>query len=146
MIALYSFHGTRNDMTLVAAIVVVAFGVLLIAFAGVVFANPTIAERFLMRFASSARTHYVEQVFRLLVGAALVVLSPAMWHPKMFWLVGWAIVVSSAALMCLPWRWHHRFGERVLPIVVRHLRLYAVGAFAFGALLLYGVFAGGGAA
>ena len=133
-------------MSQVAAVVVVAFGLLLIVFTGVAFATPAIAERFLMRFASSARTHYVEQIFRLLIGAALVVLSPAMWQPTMFWLVGWAIVVSSAALMCVPWQWHHRFAERMLPIVVRHLRLYAVGSLAFGALLLYGVFAGGGAA
>ena len=133
-------------MSQVAAVVVVAFGLLLIVFTGVAFATPAIAERFLMRFASSARTHYVEQIFRLLIGAALVALLPAMWQPTMFWLVGWAIVVSSAALMCVPWQWHHRFAERMLPIVVRHLRLYAVGSLAFGALLLYGVFAGGGAA
>jgi hypothetical protein len=133
-------------MSLLASFVVVAFGLLLVALTGVAFAKPAIAERFLMRFASSARTHYVEQVFRLLIGAALVVLSPAMWQPNTFWLVGWAIVVSSAALMCVPWQWHHRFAERVRPIVVRHLRLYAVGSFAFGALLLYGVFAGGAAA
>src|SRR5277367_3115894 len=133
-------------MSQVAAVVVVAFGLLLVVFTGVTFAKPAIAERFLMRFASSARTHYVEQLFRLLIGAALVVLSPAMWQSTMFWLAGWAIVVSSVALMCVPWRWHHRFGELMLPIVVRHLRLYAVGPLAFGALLLYGVFAGDGAA
>jgi hypothetical protein len=133
-------------MSLVAAFVIVAFGLLLIAFTGVAFAKPAVAERFLMRFASSARTHYVEQLFRLLIGAALVVRSPAMWQPNMFWLVGWAIVVSSAALICVPWQWHHRFAERLLPIVVRHLRLCAMGPFAFGALLLYGVLADGGAA
>jgi hypothetical protein len=130
-------------MSRVAAVVVVGFGLFLIVFTCVAFAKPAIAERFLMRFASSARTHYVEQILRLLIGAALVVLSPAMWQPTMFWLVGWAVVVSSTALMCVPWQWHHRFGERMLPIVVRHLRLYAVGSLAFGALLLYGVFAGG---
>jgi len=131
-------------MSVVAAVVVVVFSLSLITFTGVAFAKPARAERFLMAFASSARAHYVEQVFRLLVGAALVVLSPVMWQPRMFWLVGWGIVVSSAALICTPWQWHHRFGERVRPILLRHLRLYAVGAFAFGALLLYGVFAGGG--
>lgn len=130
-------------MSQVAGVVVVGFGLLLIVLTGVAFAKPAIAERFLMRFASSARTHYVEQIFRLLIGAALVVLSPVMWQPTMFWLVGWAIVVSSVALMCVPWQWHYRFAERLLPIVVRHLRLYAVGSLAFGALLLYGVFAGG---
>ncbi len=133
-------------MSLVAAVVVVAFGLLMIAFTGVTFAKPATAERFLMRFESSARTHYIEQVFRLLVGAALIVLSPAMWQPNLFWLVGWAIVISSAALVCVPWQWHHAFGKRVGPMLFRHLRLYAMGSFAFGALLLYGVFAGRGAA
>ena len=133
-------------MSVVAAIVVVAFGLLLMAFTGVAFAKPASAERFLMRFASSARTHYVEQGARLLMAAALVVLSPTMWQPKIFWLVGWAIAVSSVALMCLPWQRHHRFGERVRPVLFRHLRLYAAGTFVFGALLLYAVFAGGGTA
>ena len=133
-------------MSVAAAVVVVAFGLSLIAFSGVAFAKPAIAGRFLAALASSARTHYVEQVVRLLIGAALVVRSPIMWQPRMFWLVGWAIVVSSAVLLCGPWQWHHRLGERVLPLLVRHLRLYAVGSFAFGALLLYGVLAGGRAA
>jgi hypothetical protein len=133
-------------MSVVAAVVVVAFGLSLIVFAGVAFVRPAIAERFLTAFASSARTHYVEQVFRLLIGAALVVRSPTMLQPRMFWLLGWAIVVSSAILMCVPWQWHHRLGARVQPLLVRHLRLYAVGSFALGALLLYGFFAGGGAA
>lgn len=133
-------------MSAVAAVVVVAFGLFLVALTGVAFAKPAIAERFLTAFASSARTHYVEQIVRLLIGAALVVLAPTMWQPKIFWLVGWAIVVSSVALMCVPWQWHHRFAERVLPIVVRHLKLCAIGPFAFGALLLYAVFAGSGAA
>src|SRR5579859_6387370 len=125
-----------------AAVVVVAFGLSLIALACVAFTKPAIAEPFLTGFASSPRAHYVEQVFRLLVGAALVVRSATMWQPKMFWLVGWAIVVSSAVLLCVPWQWHHRFGERVLPLLVRYLRLYAVGSLVFGALLLYGVWGG----
>ena len=128
-----------------AAVVVVAFGLALVAFSGVAFANPAIAERFLTAFACSARAHYVEQVVRVLIGAALVVRSPTMWQPNMFWLFGWAIVVSSAVLLCVPWQWHHRLGERVLPLLIRHLRLYVVGSSCFGTLLLYGVCAGSGA-
>lgn len=133
-------------MSAVAAVVVVVFGLCLIIFTGVAFAQPACAERFLMAFASSARTHYLEQISRLLVGAALVVASSTMWQPRMFWLLGWAIVVSSAALICVPWQWHDRLGERVRPMLVRYLKLYAVGAFALGALALYGLVAGGGAA
>ena len=133
-------------MSVVAAVVVVVFGLSLITFTGVAFAKPARAERFLMSFATSARAHYVEQAFRILVGAALVVLSSTMWQPKMFWLFGWAIVVSSTALICVPWQWHDRLGQRVRPMLVRYLKLYAVGAFALGVLLLYGFFAGGGGA
>lgn len=129
-------------MSVAAAVVIVAFSVALLAFTGVTFAQPAIAERILKPFASSARAHYVEQVCRVLIGAALVVRSPTMRQPQIFWFVGWAITVSSAVLLCVPWQWHHRLGERLLrPLLVRHLKLYAVGAFAFGALLLYGIFA-----
>ena len=127
-------------MIIAASFVVVAFGLFLIVFTAVAFAKPATAERFLAHFASSAKTHYLEQAIRILVGAALVVLSPVMWRPIVFWLVGWAIVISSIALMCAPWQWHHRFGERIRPMFTRYLKVYAVGAFAFGALLLYGVF------
>src|SRR5690606_23760323 len=110
-------------MTLVVGVVVVAFGLFLIALTGVAFAKPPLAERFLMAFASSARTHYIEQILRLVVGVSLIVLSPGMWQADTFRLIGWAIVVSSAALMLAPWQWHHRLGERVLPMLIRHLRL-----------------------
>jgi len=133
-------------MTVVAAVVVVVFSLSLITFTGVAFARPARAERFLMSFATSARAHYVEQACRLVVGAALIVLSSTMWEPTMFWLFGWAIVLSSAALICVPWQWHDRLGKRVRPMLVRYLKLYAVGAFALGILLLYGFFAGGAAA
>lgn len=135
-----------EPMTLVASVVVVACGLFLMGVAGVVFTRRALAERFLMSFASSARTHYVEQALRLLMGASLVVLSPAMWQASMFRVLGWAIVISSAALILIPWRWHHRLGKWVLPMVVRRMKVYAVGLFAFGALLLYGVFAAGSAA
>ncbi len=129
-------------MILLAGIVVVAFGLFLIGLTGVVCAQPAHAARFFLSFARSARAHYVEQAFRLLIGASLVVLSPAMWQAGVFRLIGWAIVATSVGLILVPWRWHHRFGERVLPMIVRHMRLYALGLFAFGVLLLYGVLAG----
>lgn len=130
-------------MNSIASAVIVAIGLFLIGLAAVVFMKPLLGERFFMAFASSARTHYLEQAFRLLLGSSLVVLSPAMWQSGTFLFLGWIIVISTIGLMLIPWQWHHRFGQLVLPILVRHMRLYAVGLFAFGALLLYGVFASG---
>lgn len=127
-------------MNLFAEIVVAAFSVLLIGLAGVMFVKPAVIVRFIMSFAGSARAHYTEMFFRLLFGASLVLLSRTMWQANLFLILGWAIVISSAALLIMPWQWHYRFGTRVLPILVRYLRLYALGVFAFGALLFYGVF------
>jgi hypothetical protein len=130
-------------MNMLASIVIVGFGLFLLGVAGTVFARRALAERFFASFASSARAHYVEQSVRLLIGASLIVLSPAMWQPDLFWLIGWASVISSVGLLLVPWKWHHRFAQRLRPTFVRHMRLYALGLFAFGALLLYGVvFAG----
>ena len=132
-------------MTIVSAVtgaILVTFGLFLVGLTVVVFARPSVAERFFMSFASSARAHYTEQVVRLLIGAALIIRSAAMWQPKVFWFVGWAIVFSSLVLILTPWQWHHRFGERVLPIIIRRIKLFAIGLLAFGVLLIYGVFAG----
>lgn len=123
----------------VAGAILVAFGLFLVGLAVVVFAKPPVAERFFMSFASSARAHYTEQVVRLLVGASLVVRSAVMWQPKVFWFVGWATVLSSLVLILTPWQWHHRFGEKVLPILIRRMKLFAIGILAFGVLLIYGV-------
>ena len=129
-------------MNVVAGALLVAFGLFLVGLAIVVFARPAVAERFFMSFASSARAHYTEQGVRLLIGASLIVRSAAMWQPKVFWFVGWGIVLSSLVLILTPWQWHHRFGEKVLPIVIRRMKLFAIGLLAFGVLLIYGVFTG----
>jgi hypothetical protein len=124
----------------VAEAILVAFGLFLVSLTVVVFAKPAVAERFFMAFASSARTHYTEQVVRLLIGGSLVIRSGAMWQAKVFWIVGWAIVLSSLVLIVTPWQWHHRFGEEVRPMIIRHMRLFAIGLLAFGVLLIFGVF------
>src|SRR5580692_9353569 len=127
-------------MNAVAGAILVSFGLFLISLAVVVFAKPAVAERFFMSFASSARAHYTEQFVRLLIGASLIIRSGAMWQPKVFWFVGWAIVLSSLVLILTPWQWHHRFGQEVRPMIIRHMKLFAVGLLAFGVLLIYGLF------
>ena len=126
----------------IAGAILVAFGVFLVGLTVVVFAKPALAERFFVSFASSPQTHYTEQAVRLLIGASLIIRSQAMWHPKVFWFVGWAIVLSSLVLILSPWQWHDRFGEKVRPMLVRLMKLFAVGLLAFGVLIIYAVFTG----
>ncbi|HLJ90149.1 MAG TPA: hypothetical protein VKZ53_25285 [Candidatus Angelobacter sp.] len=128
-------------MHLLSGLVLVAGGVFFISLTVLVFAKPAVAERFLMGFATSARAHFVEQILRVLFGGSLVIDSTDMWQTDAFRFIGWAIVASSVGLMLIPWQWHHRFGKKVLPVLIQHMRLYAIGSFAFGAVILYAVFA-----
>src|SRR4051812_33268382 len=128
-------------MNLLAGAVLVASSAAFICLTVVVFAKPALVERFFACFASSARTHFVEQTLRVLFGGSLVIYSTAMWQSLIFRIIGWAIVTSSVALMLIPWQWHHRLGKKLWPGLIRHLRLYAIGSFVFGAVILYAVFA-----
>jgi hypothetical protein len=126
-------------MRVLSGILVVGFGVFLIGLAVLIAVQPQVAERFLRSFASSARAHYAEQSLRLIVGGAMASLAPSMWFPHVFMLLGWMLAITAAALLLLPWRWHHEFGKRTMPLVIGHMRLFAVGAFALGVLVFYGV-------
>ena len=129
-------------ITASAAVVLLAFCLGLTGFAVLSFARPAKVVGFLHSFASSARAHYTEQLARLLIGSALVVRAPEMWQPSAFRALGWLIVATAIALMLLPWRWHHRFAQWAIPMVIRHLRLYALVVLAFAGLLIYAMFFG----
>ncbi len=125
-------------MKLLSGIVVVAFGLCLIGLAVVIVIKPMLAERFLRSFASSARAHYTEQASRLIAGTAIITFAPSMWYPDLFEVLGWFIIVTAVGLLLIPWQWHRRFGKWAIPLAIRHLKLYALGASALGTLILYG--------
>ena len=126
-------------VTWLSGIVVVGFCLFLIGLTLVIAAMPSLAERFLRSFASSAQAHYTEQGLRLLVGAAVVHLASSMRHPQLFKLFGWLMVVTTVGLLLIPWQWHHKFSTTVMPPVIRHMRLFALAALALAAFILYGV-------
>ena len=126
-----------ETVRVLSGVVVVGFGLFLIGLAALIIAMPSRAEGFLRAFGSSALTHYTEQGFRLVVGAAIVNLASSMRYPELFKLFGWLIVVSTAGLLLIPWQWHNKFGTLVMPSVFRRMRLFALGACALGAFILY---------
>jgi hypothetical protein len=126
-------------MEVLSGMLVVAFGVFLVGLAALIAIRPRLAERFIRSFASSARAHYAEQALRLIAGGALVMFAPSMWYPGVFRLFGWLIVVTAVALLLLPWRWHYEYGKWAIPLVIRHMKLFALGAVALGLLVFYGV-------
>jgi hypothetical protein len=126
---------------LLSGLVVVASAATFIGFTALVFVRRAVAEGFLRKFVSSARTHFIEQIFRALLGVSLVIYSSEMWQAEIFRVFGWVIVVTAVVLMLLPWQWHQRLGKIELPIMIRYLRLYAICVFSMGAVILYAVVA-----
>ncbi len=86
-----------------------------------------------------APAHYTEQVLHLLAGAALVIFAPSMWYSDLFKLLGGVIGITAVVLLLLPWRLHNEFGKLVGPLLLRHMQLYALGAFALVMFIFYGV-------
>lgn len=120
-----------------AVVAAVASGMIAAALLGVV--APEKLRRFLRGFASSPRAHYLEMLARVIAGAAFITYSPEMTPQDIFRLFGWIIVLTSAALLLVPWQWHRRFAGKVIPVVVRHLPLYALASLVLGAFIIYGM-------
>lgn len=131
-------RGVDQVVNWLSGIVVVCFSMFLMGLALLIAAAPTLAERFLGFFASSASTHYAEQAGRMGVGMAMVNFASSMNLPELFRLFGWLMIVTTVPLLLMPWQWHHRFATWVMPPVFQHLRLFALGAAALAAFILYG--------
>ncbi len=59
---------------------------------------------------------------------------------NLFMAFGWVLVLTAAGPLLIPCRWHRQFGEWAIPLAIKHMKLFALSAFAPGAFILYGVF------
>ena len=124
-------------INLLSGVVILFFCIFLIGLAIVIVIKPQRAKQFLSSYASSARAHYTEQIARLIVGIAFVVLAPYMQYSNLFNLFGWILIVTTTGLLLIPWQWHHKFGEWAIPLTLRYMKFYALGAFILGVLIIY---------
>lgn len=123
-----------------ALIIVVLAGLYFCALAAAALVRPARASRFLLGFASSPRVHYAELAIRLLVGWSLVIHAPHMAHAGAFSVFGWILLATTAFLLAIPWRWHHRFAREAVPRAVRHIGLIGLASLALGGSILAAVF------
>jgi hypothetical protein len=130
-------------INLLASIPVLLTGLYLVGLATVMLLSPARATRFLAAFASSAFTHYLELLLRLIAGGAILLYAPQMLFSGFFVIVGWVLVGTTAGLFAVPWQWHQRFARRAVPYATHNLRLVAVVSFAFGVFVLASVVLGG---
>lgn len=103
---------------------------------------PARASRFLLAFADSPSKHYAELAARFLVGVAFLLAAPNALWPSAFSIFGWMLVATTAGLLLVPWRWHHRFARRAVPEALRFLPLVGAASVVLGGLVLWAVVRG----
>jgi hypothetical protein len=129
----------------VSIAVVVAAGLFFLSLGGACLVAPSRASRFLQGFAGSPSKHYTELAVRLLVGGAFVLTAPRLLAPDVFSVFGWILLATTAGLLLVPWRWHHRFARHTVPEALRFLPLLGVSSAVLGGLVLWAVFRGSAA-
>lgn len=125
--------------------VVVLAGSYLLALGAASLLVPTRASRFLLGFAGTRALHFTELFLRFVVGAALVLYAPHMFLSGAFNLFGWVLLVTTAVLLIIPWQWHHRFAQQVVPFFTRYVALIGLVSLAIGGLILWAVARGSAA-
>jgi hypothetical protein len=123
----------------VAAAPVLLAGMYLVVLALAALVAPTRATRFLRSFASTPAAHATELLLRLVTGAGLILHGPRMLLPSLFSAVGWVLVVTTAFMIILPWRWHRRFAQWSVPYATQRLMLLGAGSLIGGIALLAAV-------
>lgn len=126
-----------------AAAIVVLTGLYFLALATISFLAPAHATRFLLGFAGSAHAHYTELLLRLIVGISLLHYATQMHFTRVFSLFAWVLIATTGVLFLVPWHWHHRFAQQVVPPVTRHIRLLGAASLVLGGVILYAVSRGG---
>ncbi len=126
-------------MNWIYSFIILVAALFLIGFAFIAFIKPAPAKHFLRQFASSAQAHYSEQLIRIVFGLSLILYAPQMQFMHFHLALGWLIVITSLGLLGVPWRWHKKFADKVIPWVIRLLPVYAIGCLMLGSILIYGV-------
>ncbi|MFY8063825.1 MAG: hypothetical protein ACOVN2_08975 [Usitatibacteraceae bacterium] len=132
-------------ITPLALVVVVLVGLYMLALGAASRCVPAPAGRFVRGVARPGLVHFVELFLRLLAGAALVLSAPNMYFSTAFLLFGWVLVITTASLLVVPWRWHRRFAQQAVPQAMRYIFLIGLASLCFGAFVLFAVARGNAA-
>lgn len=131
-------------LSTLALMTVMLTGLYFVALALVSLRKPERAASFLLGFASSAAAHYLELFLRLVIGGAFVLRAPLMAFPEIFSIMGWVLLGTSAGLLLIPWQWHQRFAQHVVPQALRYLKLMGLCSFALGIFIIASATLGSG--
>jgi hypothetical protein len=132
-------------MFVVAKAIVAVVAIFFMMLGAVALVRPPIARGFLLGFASSALKHYSELLARVLVGGSLLLIARDSAYSTALSAFGWLLIITTAFMALVPWRFHNRFTQWAVPKALRFLPLIGITSLVIGALLLLVIIAGSSA-
>ena len=91
--------------------------------------------KFICKFSKSPLYRTVVQT--LIVGLGVFIYADHMLFSGVFKIFGGALIATSLLLMMLPWKWHNKLGKWAIPILNKHIIVYAVSVSLLGLAILY---------
>jgi hypothetical protein len=129
-------------MLVVAKTIVVVVAIFFLALGAITLVRPPIAREFLLGFATNALKHYAELLARVLIGTSLLLIARNSAYSAVLSAFGWLLIVTTAFMTVIPWRFHHRFTQSTVPKALRLLPLIGITSLAIGALLVLAIVTG----
>ena len=124
-------------MELLAKSITIFFGLYLIFLFIMVLFKKEKAINFFSSFASSAKTHYIEQTLRMLAGIGVFFYSEKMIYPIIFKYFSYLLICVSVLLFLTPWKLHNKYGEWAIPLTIKYIFVYALFAFILGTFIVF---------
>ena len=126
-------------MTLIAAIILVFFGLFMVWAGFMMFLKPEVVKQIIAKAGSTFLINYTELGLRFIVGCAMIFVTTD--FAQIYQPIGYFLIVSALILMLVPIKKHHAFSvkaaEMLKPI---HLKFAAPIAIISGVLTIYGIF------
>ncbi len=122
---------------MLSQVTVTLAGLFLVSLGVLALARPAIVREFLLGFATTPARHYTEIAVRVAVGMALVTSAPRMAGPEWVSAGGWILLVTSLAMLLVPWRAHRAFAQRAVPRALDFLPAIGLASIAMGAAILW---------
>ena len=102
--------------------------------------SPNIALRYIGKFASTSRIHYLELVLRLILGVSLIFFADLSKSPMTLDLFGAILIGTTAILFFVPRKLHAKLANFFSHnLTALHMRVSAPFAIGFGIFLAYAV-------
>jgi hypothetical protein len=123
-------------MTMLAALVLLMSACYLLWLGMLALLRPAQSTAFLQSFAQVAWAHYLELSVRFAIGAACLQLAPQLSAPQIYQLAGWGLLLTTAGLLLMPWRWHQRIALRATANIGRWQPLIGLSSLGLAGVLI----------